>query len=1025
MSTPSIAQGQIAIDPVNGILYYKTRSNELVHTSLNLLQESNTLIVTEDSLEVGGDFVVSGDFTVSGNTVILNTETLLVEDNIIILNSNVIGTPTVNAGIEINRGNVANVQIIWNETLDKWQFTNDGINYYSFNEQISTANSWTTARTITLSGDLTGNVSIDGSSNVTLSASVVNDSHEHTAASLTFSLNDANDVSISNAAAGDFLRHNGTAWINDPVDLATDTVGNYVQNLVAGTGILLSNNSGESATPTVSVDTTTIQTRVSNVSDIEISYLDGVTSSIQTQIDSKATLNSNVSFNTVTANFIGNVTGSVSSISTHNIDELADVVITSAQNGQLLQYNGSAWVNSVMPSSEPIGHENKADSVISFNEGSREFSIAPSSTSYVVWCKGKRYVKTTTETISIPDVSGLYYIYFNSNGSLAYKTTYFDWENDTPTAYIYWNQDDDKAYFFADERHGVTLDWATHEYLHRTRGAVIANGFGANGYTTTGSGSLDSHAVISIANGTFFDEDLQVDITHSATPTANTWEQRLQANAYIPIFYHSNTHWKKDVATQFPMKQGTARVQYNLNTAGVWSTSDIDNNKWGVTWIVATNNLNEPILGILGQDIYLTIGEAEAAVWEDLNLDGFPIFEFRPLYKVVYQTANAYGNTPHATIQNVLDLRRIISSDQGIPTTPVSDHGSMTGLSDNDHPQYLLVDDHDTRDHSNALSTASIDDLSDVVLSNSANGDFLRYNGSVWINDPVNLSTDTIGDYVKNIIAGEAIEIDVLNGEGATPTISIQDESITSAKLSPTFEYVDRIYSGNNIVLLDDIGLGVVSPNISVSATPSFESVTTTSLFIDTIEIDPSGANSNVQVLRFDTATNKFIPGLASTVAALSDLTDVSNTSPTIGDFLYWNGTVWAPSVPATGMPIVSDTAPVAPSAGQLWFDSSSARTFIYYVDSGASPNSQWVEIGSAAPPVTTVTKYAQTIGDGTANTYVVTHNLNTKDIVVDVYDTSTDESVDVRIRRSSADSIEVDFSAPISLNSYRVVVIG
>lgn len=41
------------------------------------------------------------------------------------------------------------------------------------------ADKWTTARTITLGGDLTGSVSIDGSANVTLSAQVANDSHSH------------------------------------------------------------------------------------------------------------------------------------------------------------------------------------------------------------------------------------------------------------------------------------------------------------------------------------------------------------------------------------------------------------------------------------------------------------------------------------------------------------------------------------------------------------------------------------------------------------------------------------------------------------------------------------------------------------------------------------------------------------------------------------------------------------------------------------------------------------------------------
>jgi len=42
-----------------------------------------------------------------------------------------------------------------------------------------TATKWTTARTITLGGDLSGSVSIDGSDNVTLTATVADDSHTH------------------------------------------------------------------------------------------------------------------------------------------------------------------------------------------------------------------------------------------------------------------------------------------------------------------------------------------------------------------------------------------------------------------------------------------------------------------------------------------------------------------------------------------------------------------------------------------------------------------------------------------------------------------------------------------------------------------------------------------------------------------------------------------------------------------------------------------------------------------------------
>ena len=74
-------------------------------------------------------------------------------------------------------------------------------------------------------------------------------------------LNDLKDVTITSAANGDFLRWNGTAWINDAVNLATDTVGSYVASLTAGTGITLSNNSGEESSPTVAVDTSVIATR--------------------------------------------------------------------------------------------------------------------------------------------------------------------------------------------------------------------------------------------------------------------------------------------------------------------------------------------------------------------------------------------------------------------------------------------------------------------------------------------------------------------------------------------------------------------------------------------------------------------------------------------------------------------------------------------------------------------------------------------------------------------------------------------
>lgn len=341
---------------------------------------------------------------------------------------------------------------------------------------------------------------------------------------------------------------------------------------------------------------------------------------------------------------------------------------------------------------EPIGHEDKSESVISFDYSTRTFTIAPVGDSYVVWCAGQKFVKTASESVVIGSSSDLYYISFDADGVLQATTTYFQWDSETPTAYIHYNSGEPAKYMLFDERHGIVLDWQTHEYLHRTRGAAIASGFDASNFdVSTKDGSTDDQAYIDIADGTFFDEDLQVDIVHSDTPTANTWEQDLQGPAQIPVVYQSGTTgWTYDAPTNFPLKYGgTPRPTYNLNSGGTWSTPEITSNNYGISWIVATNQLNYPVIAIMGQDFYTNLGGAEAVTWDSMNLDDLPVVELRVLYKVIYRAAGS--NTPGAYFVEVDDYRRALSSATSTAAAVV-DHGNLTGLGDDDHTQYLLVD---------------------------------------------------------------------------------------------------------------------------------------------------------------------------------------------------------------------------------------------------------------------------------------------------------------------------------------------
>lgn len=95
-------------------------------------------IVTTNGQTFAGDktfannVVITGNLTVNGTTTTVNTETILLADNIITLNSNfTTGTPTENGGIEILRGTSATTSLVWNETSDRWTFTNDGTTFYN------------------------------------------------------------------------------------------------------------------------------------------------------------------------------------------------------------------------------------------------------------------------------------------------------------------------------------------------------------------------------------------------------------------------------------------------------------------------------------------------------------------------------------------------------------------------------------------------------------------------------------------------------------------------------------------------------------------------------------------------------------------------------------------------------------------------------------------------------------------------------------------------------------------------------
>lgn len=70
--------------------------------------------------------------------------------------------------------------------------------------------------------------------------------------------------------------------------------------------------------------------------------------------------------------------------------------------------------------------------------------------------------------------------------------------------------------------------------------------------------------------------------------------------------------------------------------------------------------------------------------------------------------------------------------------------------------------------------------------------------------------------------------------------------------------------------------------------------------------------------------------------------------------------------------------------------------------------------------------KYATNVGDASNTTYTITHNLNSRDVVVEVFRNSGGyDSVQCDVERSSVNAVVLTFLTAPALNAYRVVVSG
>jgi hypothetical protein len=345
--------------------------------------------------------------------------------------------------------------------------------------------------------------------------------------------------------------------------------------------------------------------------------------------------------------------------------------------------------------SEPTGFENRADTSLTWTHSTRTSVLQPAVDNYVYWVKGRRFVETGIKQVTISTTDGLHFLYILLDG------TYFD-DEDPPTEellsgvaftqLLYWNNTQGIAIHVGDERHGIVMSWADHQYRHFKYGAAYIYGFDMGGFTF-GDGSLDSHSQLDVADGMIYDEDL-IHILQNNNP------QQFTPILQVPIFYQLGTLWYRTEADNFPIiysgKQGyvagsvttiytgaNGRPAYNQDVMGSKQLTEVGRGEYYMIHFLASNDMYYPIIAILGVNVYTKLKDAQAAAYVEIQtLSGLPFVEFTTIGTVICQGDDTYTNSVAnrfvqlETGASYVDLRDI-TTFQGIAS---NDHNSMNGL---------------------------------------------------------------------------------------------------------------------------------------------------------------------------------------------------------------------------------------------------------------------------------------------------------------------------------------------------------
>lgn len=282
------------------------------------------------------------------------------------------------------------------------------------------------------------------------------------------------------------------------------------------------------------------------------------------------------------------------------------------------------------------------------------------------------------------------------------------------------------------------------------------------------------------------------------------------------------------------------------------------------------------------------------------------------------------------------------------------------------------------------------------IIFNTTDNQLKVYDGSAWTN-----------------VGGDITGVNITAGTGLSGTVS-----------TTSGQHTQVIDLANTSVTAGSYGSATAIPVITVDAQGRITAASTAGI-TTTLTVDGDSTTQDVSLadddLKIIGTTNEIV------TAVTKSGTDVSLTIGLPNNVTIGNDLTVLGDLQVTGTTTTNNVETVSTSNGII-FEGTVADAHEGTLLAGALTADVTYTLPDKTGTVAMTSDitdrfYATSIGDGSATSYTVTHNLGSQDVIVQLYDASSLDTVFADVVRTSTSVVTIDFSAAPTANDIRVLV--